>query len=271
MNQAESILQFTLKQICPIVRDICLKYFRSNFSTTIKSDNTIVTIADREIELFVKQIINKHFPEHSFLGEETGLQNNNHEYLWVIDPIDGTTSFASGRASFCFLLTLFKVDTQIFSLCYQPILNEVFYSIGEYSYLNGAIIKSSSRQNLQDCYIASCSPRYITNPRSKDFFSELESFCRASIYGGDAYLYCQLAMGGLDIVFDEGLAIYDIAPLVLLIKNSGCKIKTLDFQDFRLVNMSIQNSYKNSDRFGIIAYNYAIEKQVEAIAAKYIG
>ena len=279
------ILDFALNHICPAVRQIALKYFRQNlFSdthfTSLKQDGTIVTIADREIEEEVSKLIKLHFADDLILGEEQGLQSGRNaktpqdaKYLWLIDPIDGTVSFKTGRATFCFLLGVFDEKGQVFSLCYQPITDEIFYSAKQDTFLlsnqNGNLQQLQSNafcKTFKQATIATCSPAYFRHPLQQKLFNSLQSSCGASIYGGDAYLYCQLAMGGIDIVMDCQLAVYDIAPMLGIIQNSGNVVKSLDGNDLLFNKDNIQDYFNNSKKFNIIACNKNLHTEVNLAA-----
>ena len=95
----EDIMNFAL-DVIDLSSDIAKKFFRSNYEEQNKSDNTPVTLADKEIEYAIKGKISIRFPDHGIVGEEFGKNNSEADYQWIIDPIDGTTSFIIGRPIF---------------------------------------------------------------------------------------------------------------------------------------------------------------------------
>ena len=100
------------------------QYFRQQKQILLKQDHSPVTEADLAIEYAIKEYLGKILPNHGIWGEEYGLQQTNSEYIWLIDPIDGTTSFACGKPTFCTLIALVKNDLPIIGIIDQPIMQE---------------------------------------------------------------------------------------------------------------------------------------------------
>src|SRR3989344_2262382 len=121
---------------------ILLRY-RGKAKTKFKKDLSIVTEADTAVEKFVRRQIKKEFPTHSILGEEFGGKISN-DYVWVIDPIDGTTNYSRGGSLFSISLALMKNKKMVCGVVYAPALNEIYYaSKGKGAFLNGEKIRSS--------------------------------------------------------------------------------------------------------------------------------
>lgn len=206
---------------------IAKKYFRLPSGEIIKDDESPVTKADREIEEILRQMIEKKFPNHGIIGEEHGVKNPQAEYKWVIDPIDGTSSFLIGRPTFGTLIALTKAEKTILGIVNQPITNERWLGVeGSNSVFNGE--KISSRKinvELKDATLCTTSPFYFKNDDEKKF-QEITSKtkyqnCGGVIYGGDCYLYALLASGFIDLVIDCGLKVYDYAALIPIIEGAG--------------------------------------------------
>lgn len=122
-----------IKYLIPTITNDCgkiiRKYYRNNPHIELKEDSTPVTLADKETEKFIRTIIQKEFPTHTIHGEEYGKLNNDSEYKWVIDPIDGTKSFLSGTPLFGMLLSFLKKNIPLIGVIYNPITNDLL--IGE--------------------------------------------------------------------------------------------------------------------------------------------
>ena len=108
--------------------EILLKYFNTTIAFERKRDNSPVTIADREAEAAIKEVIRAHFPSHGFYGEEEGAQNEAAEYTWVIDPIDGTKSYMRGLPYFATELALVKQGEIIVGISNAPVLKKLLYA-----------------------------------------------------------------------------------------------------------------------------------------------
>ncbi|OGU51040.1 MAG: histidinol-phosphatase, partial [Ignavibacteria bacterium GWC2_36_12] len=122
--------------------DIIKNYFRTDLNVESKPDLSPVTIADKKSEEKMREIIMKEFPDHGIIGEEFGSYNNNAEYKWVIDPIDGTKSFICGAISFGTLIALTKKGEPILGVINQPVLNEFLIGDNNTAELNGRKVKT---------------------------------------------------------------------------------------------------------------------------------
>ncbi len=205
---------------------IARKYFRLPNGEIIKDDKSPVTQADREIEETLRAEIINNFPEHGIIGEEFGLRNPNAEYQWIIDPIDGTSSFIIGRLTFGTLIALaYKGEIQI-GIINQPITNERWIGInGEGAWLNGKPIKSRDCNSISNAIISTTSQFFFDGPDLQKFQklsaqAKYQSF-GGVVYGGDCYAYALLASGFLDIIIEPRLKIYDYAALLPIIKMAG--------------------------------------------------
>ncbi len=200
--------------------DIVRPYFRQPLDVEIKADLSPVTLADREAERAMRTIIDQHFPDHGILGEEdedTGLES---EYLWVLDPIDGTRSFIAGKPQFGTLIGLCHRGEPLLGILNQPITNERWVGYRGETTLNGKPVRTRSCSSVSEAVISTTSPHYFPLAR-KARFKTLRKQCREVQYGGDCYAYGLLAMGGLDLVVEADLKPYDILPLRPIIEGAG--------------------------------------------------
>ena len=216
--------------------EIIAKYYRKDFSIDEKSDRTPVTIADREVEQELRNMINQQYPEHGIIGEEFGSENTDAEYVWILDPIDGTVSFTVGRPLFCNLIALTKNNKPILGLINQPIVKDRFIGgKNTDAKLNQGIIKTRNCKKLSNAIIATTGPNYFSEDELLTF-NKIESYTKRVVYGGDSYNYALLAAGNLDIVMESGLSIYDYAALIPVIEAAGGVVTDWSGNDIKLQN-----------------------------------
>jgi histidinol phosphatase-like enzyme (inositol monophosphatase family) len=201
--------------------EIIRRYFRADLAIDYKNPDQPVTRADRETEKALREIIARERPEDGFFGEETGAAESRNGYTWTIDPIDGTKAFACGKPIFGTLIALLQNDTPILGLIDQPILRERWLGVaGERSTMNGAAIHTSKVTALASARLGTTGPRLFT-PDELAAFNRVGSACGIVTYGGDCYNYGLLAMGGLDLVIESNLKLYDYAALIPVIEGAG--------------------------------------------------
>lgn len=213
--------------LADISGEIAKKYFRSKITGEIeKDDNSPVTKADQEIEALIRKEIEKKFPHHGIIGEEYGNKNENAEFVWILDPIDGTSSFIIGRPIFGTLIALIHNKKPILGILNQPIINERWVGIdSQGSFFNGEKIESRKCSEISNAVMCASSSFYFKN-EDAEMFAELCKLTKYQklggvIYGGDCYSYASIASGNIDIVIDPGLQVYDYAALMPIIENAG--------------------------------------------------
>ncbi|MBC7906203.1 MAG: histidinol-phosphatase [Rhodospirillaceae bacterium] len=209
------------EKLAETARPIIRKYFRTPVAVDDKPDASPVTIADREVETAMRALINQTFPQHGILGEEHGFENVDAEYVWVLDPIDGTKAFITGKPSFGTLIALAHRGTPILGVIDQAILSERWLGgNGHPTTLNGQPAR------VRECDALSKAYAYTTGP---EFFDEatLPAWNRVAArvkqprYGCDCYAYALLTSGFVDLVVEAGLKPYDYSALVPVIENAG--------------------------------------------------
>jgi histidinol phosphatase-like enzyme (inositol monophosphatase family) len=205
-------------------RPIARRWFRSSVSVEFKNDDSPVTRADREIEAELRRKITEAFPQHGILGEEEAPVAPQSEYVWVIDPIDGTKSFISGMPTFGTLIALLRHGVPQLGIIDMPILEERWVGqVGGATSLNGVPARTRSGTSLADAVV------YTTSP--DDFsladlarFERVSRAARMRRFGGDCYAYALLASGTIDVVVEAGLQPYDYLALVTVVEGAGGKI-----------------------------------------------
>ena len=132
---------------------VIMEYFRQTFTIENKDDDTPVTIADQKSELKIRELINKAYPSHGILAEEFDNTNLNSEYIWVIDPVDGTRSFISGHKDFGTLIALLQNKKPILGIINCPAHQERWVGVyNKPTTLNGNVVKTSDIQKINDSF-----------------------------------------------------------------------------------------------------------------------
>lgn len=229
--------------LADIATAISKRYFRKPNQEVAKSDDSPVTLADREIEAAIRQEIFKNFPTHGIIGEEFGNYQEDAEYVWIIDPIDGTSSFIVGRPIFGNLIALRKKNLEtsvvILGIMNQPITNERWVGIeGFGSFFNQQKIQTRPCNEISDAILCTSSPFFFVGD-DKILFEKLCAQAKyqhlgGAIYGGDCYSYACLASGFVDIIIEPGLKIYDFAAHLPIIKNAGGVVSDWNGDELKL-------------------------------------
>jgi myo-inositol-1(or 4)-monophosphatase len=188
-----------------------------------------VTAADHAAENTMRALIRQSFPSHGVIGEEFGEDRSDAEYVWVLDPIDGTKSFISGMPAWGTLIALMRLGEPVFGLMNQPFTRERFSGDGASAQYRGPAGERELRvrpcEGLSEAVLFTTSPLLMDGP-DRSAFGEVERAVRLSRYGGDCYAYCMLAAGHVDLVIETGLKRYDVIPLVPIITGAGGVITT---------------------------------------------
>jgi inositol-phosphate phosphatase/L-galactose 1-phosphate phosphatase/histidinol-phosphatase len=202
-------------------RAVIRRHFRTPVDIERKADNTPVTIADRDAEASMRDLITGKFPDHGIIGEEFGHKPGDSDLTWVLDPIDGTKSFISGRPIFGTLIALVRGGRPILGLIDQAILDERWIGAdGRATKFNGKSIATRPCRALDDAMANSTSPDLFTGADATKF-STLAGTVWHMQYGGDCYAYAMLAMGYLDLVVEADLKPYDFCALAPVISGAG--------------------------------------------------
>ena len=211
-----------------------LPFFRTSLLVDNKSasqDFDPVTEADRAAEAVMRRLIKANFPQHGIIGEEFGNEREDAEYVWVLDPIDGTKSFIAGFPIWGTLIALLHQGTPVFGMMHQPYIGERFY--GDNGSANYAGPSGERRLTVRRCASLNEATSYTTSPllmnaADRAAFAKVEAAVKLTRYGGDCYSYCMLAAGHLDLVVETELKAYDIAALIPIVTGAGGIVTTWD-------------------------------------------
>jgi len=210
-------------RLADIAGDVIRPLFRGAWDVERKPDRTYVTQADRAAEAAMRAIIEAERPDDGIHGEEYGLRNEGAGRQWVLDPIDGTTSFIAGRPIFGTLIALLQDGWPVIGIIDQPIARERWAGrIGEGTTFNGKPAQVRRCRELSDAVLATTTPHQFSGGDVDAFMGVAKSVAeRKIIYGGDCYNYGLVASGHVDLVVEAGLKLYDFAALVPVVEGAG--------------------------------------------------
>ena len=275
----QEIINFS-KELCNIASAVSKKYYRLKDQEILqeitKEDQSPVTIADREIEEKIREAIIKKYPNHGIIGEEFGDYQSDAKYLWIIDPIDGTSSFIVGRPIFGNLIAFAqkqdnlidpnnnsakltinnrkKSNKLIFSdykvligIMNQPINNEIWLGVDQSikieqcgAWFNNQKIQARNCQDISQAVLCTSSPVFFRGNDAKILkrICKLTKYQRLGgvIFGGDCYSYACLASGFVDVIIEPELKIFDYASHIPLLEGSGAVITDWQGNQLKLQN-----------------------------------
>ncbi len=200
-------------------------YFRAGLESDLKSDASPVTIADRSAELALRGVLSERFPDHTVAGEEFPPHNPGQRHRWVLDPIDGTRAFITGRPQFGTLIALLEDGIPILGLIDQPITGERWLGVaGRPTAFRGLYGQAGCRRcpTLAEAELSATSPQIFEDdmPRWENLVRQV----RRRSFGGDCYAYGLVALGQIDIIAEAGMKLWDWAALVPVIQGAGGSI-----------------------------------------------
>jgi inositol-phosphate phosphatase / L-galactose 1-phosphate phosphatase / histidinol-phosphatase len=201
--------------------EVCRRYFRTPIAVDDKQDASPVTIADREAEGVMRLLIAERCPAHGIIGEEHGREREGADWVWVLDPIDGTKSFISGVPLFGNLIALLHEGRPVLGVINQPISRERWAgAAGRPSTFNGAPIRTRPCPELRLATFFATAPDLFRGPDTASF-ARLKGAVKLVRYGADCYAYGLLASGFVDGVTEASLKLYDFAAMVPIIEGAG--------------------------------------------------
>ena len=201
-----------------------MQYFRKKLDVENKDDKSPVTIADKETEEVIRDKIRKSFPDHGILGEEYENENLESEFIWVIDPIDGTRSYIAGHKDFGNLISLLHNNQPIIGIINCPAHNERWVGIkNTKSTCNGKEVETSDINKIENAYLFT-SGVYFYEPIFRKGFEILKEKSKYFRLGGDCYMYGMLSSGLIDIVIEDTLKVHDYMALINVVEGAGGKI-----------------------------------------------
>lgn len=217
----------------------------------------LVTEADHESEEAILRVLKTSYPDHGVLAEESGLQKGASDYLWVVDPLDGTTNYTHQFPMVAVSIALLYQETPILGVVYNPIHDEMYMAAkGDGATLNGRSISVSKVDSLESSLLATGFPY----DRKENLDNNYKEFCQMTDasqgvrrLGSAALDLAYVAAGRLDGYWEKGLGAWDIAAGALLVEEAGGLVTAYDLGPFDVqsgailaTNGSIQQLVSNS-------------------------
>ena len=202
--------------------EIIKKYYQGNFQIEIKNDQTPVTEVDIQAEKIIKEIILNAFPDHGFYGEETNRENQDSDFLWLVDPIDGTKGFVRGYPFFSTQIALMHKSQIILGVSNAPIFEEIIFAeLGKGSWIDNHRTKVSKTSKIKSSTISTGNLKSLALSEKWSNFGKIVSRIDRIRGYGDFYHYHLLATGKIDAVIESDVNILDVAALSIIINESG--------------------------------------------------
>jgi len=201
--------------------EVIRPYFRKPLAIRDKPDLTPVTAADRAAEAAMRALIEARFPDHGIVGEEFGRVREDAEFVWTLDPIDGTKSFISGVPLFGTLIALALDGRSILGVIDQPVLRERWVGVaGRPSTLNGAAIRCRACPTLAAATLFATTPDMFKGEDAA-CFARVSAAVKLTRFGADCYAYGLVATGFVDLVLEASLKPYDFCAMVPIVEGAG--------------------------------------------------
>lgn len=211
--------------------------FRSALLVEAKGDASPVTEADKAAERTIRALLRERFPEHGVIGEEYGAERADADYVWVIDPIDGTRAFVTGRPLFGSLIGLMHRGEPVLGLIDQPATGERWIGVaGEPLRFRGPMGGTPRTRPCARMAEAelSCTSHEMFTPEEAPRFARLRAAARRTTWGGDCYAYGLLALGLVDVIVESDLKPWDWVALAPVIEAAGGSMTDWAGQPLRL-------------------------------------
>ncbi|HEX9995876.1 MAG TPA: inositol monophosphatase family protein [Abditibacterium sp.] len=189
-----------------------------------KFDDSPVTLADRGAEEVMRAMIERQFPTHGIIGEEFGSHNADAEWVWILDPVDGTKSFISAVPLFGTLIGLLYQGKPVVGCINQSILGQMLLGDGTTTTLNGKTVRVRACASVEQATLLTTDPLRPRAHFDGAAFENLASRARLFRSWGDCYGYLLLCSGWADAMLDPKMAPWDFLPLLPVLRGAGAKV-----------------------------------------------
>ena len=196
-------------------------YARPGLAVEVKSDASPVTVADRGAEALMRARIHEVFPTHGIIGEEGGNEREDAEWVWVLDPIDGTKSFITAVPLWTTLIALLHRGQPVLGSIHQPLLQQLVIGDGQVTTLNNQPVRCRPTRRIEDATLLTSDPLNPAKYQSGPAYDRLAARARLVRTWGDGYGYLLVACGWADLCLDPIMNPWDIAALVPVIRGAG--------------------------------------------------
>jgi len=209
--------------------EIIQHYWRAGVDVITKGDDTPVTVADRESELAIREILARAMPEAGIYGEEYGADDISREWLWLVDPLDGTKSFVRRTPFFSTQIALMHHGELVLGVSSAPIYGERMWAVkGRGAWLDGERVQVADTSAFAQASISTGNVKTLTTDARWDVLGQMIRDSNRIRGYGDFCHYHLLARGGVDLVIESDVNILDIAPLAVIVREAGGVFTELD-------------------------------------------
>ena len=223
-------LQKFADRLADAAADLIMPHFRAVLSVDSKGASGFdpVTIADRNAETAMRQLIAARYPDHGIVGEEHGSEHAEADYVWVLDPIDGTRAFITGLPVWGTLIGLLHKGEPVFGMMAQAFTRERYWGDGNSAWYRGPDGETRPLKT-RACGALAAASLFTTTPAlfkgsDRAAYDRVEGAVRLPRYGTDCYAYCMVAAGHADVVIEAGLKPYDIVALIPIVTGAGGQV-----------------------------------------------
>jgi histidinol-phosphatase len=235
----KQFLQAALTAAKVAAEDI-MTYYRGDFEIELKPDQTPVTVADRRAEEIIRGILLDAFPDHGFYGEESGKKRADADYLWLVDPIDGTKSFVGGYGMFSTQIALMHRNELILGVSSAPAHGELAWAMqGTAAKLDGVPVHVREISTLAQASVSTGNLQSLARSGKWANLGRITAQVNRIRGYGDYYHYHRLAAGQLDAIIESDVNILDIAALYVIVTQAGGVFTDLQGQPVGLETTSV--------------------------------
>lgn len=227
-NAQRSELRAFSEQLADASRAILTVAAEEMPSVTIKDDQSPVTETDKAVEARMREMLAETYPDHGILGEEFDNHNLDAEFVWVLDPIDGTNPFIAGIPVYGTLIGLAYQGRPWMGVIDHPATGDRWFGFADQgAWRNGKAVKTRPCTDISNALISNSNPDYFTAEETA-FFAGLRDNARQVVYGGSCFSYGLLASGRVDLAIDSGFDPFDIFAPAAVIEGAGGSVSTWD-------------------------------------------
>ena len=218
--QKDEFIKF-IAYLCDEASKEILPHYGPDIEIERKSDATPVTLADQNAEKRIREILAERYPEHGIIGEEYGRERDDADFVWVLDPVDGTKSFISGVPLFATLVALMHKGRPVIGAINQPILKQMVIGDCETTTLNGKPVFGRDACPLSEATLSTTDPIRKTLWQNEADWTALPPKTALYRSWGDAGGYILLCSGFIDIMCDPMMEIWDCAAILPCLEGAG--------------------------------------------------
>ncbi|CAI2718131.1 inositol monophosphatase family protein [Nitrospina watsonii] len=221
MKELLAVKDSALSWLKPVNREI-MKWFRNDVTVDLKPDQSPVTIADRKAEEMLRRRIRKEYPDHGIIGEEFGNIDPDREWVWTVDPIDGTRSFVRGLPLFAVLLSLLHRGEPVLGVIGLPALGETAWAVqGQGAWCGERRLQVSRETRLEQATVGAADTYCFRETKRLKLLQSLQQRAQLVRTYPDAFGHLMAIRGALDVMVDPLAYVWDYAPIKILAREAG--------------------------------------------------